>query len=38
VYAANLDADGISLFAVSSTYDGNVTAYDPLDRVRVAKL
>jgi hypothetical protein len=36
VYAANVDSDGMSLNAISATYNGNVTAFDPLDRVRVA--
>lgn len=35
IYAGNADSNGFSHFATSATYNSNVTAFDPLDRVRV---
>jgi len=36
VYSGNADTDGMSLFTVSGAYFGNISAFDPLDRVHVA--
>ena len=35
VYAGNADSDGMSHYAASALFAGNVTAFDPLDRVHV---